>query len=229
MFFFHPADLLMIPAILLSLWAQMRVKGAYARYAAVQTQSGLTGVEVASRILNGARIDNVAIEPIPGELTDHYDSEKKKLRLSQSIHSGNSIAAVGIAAHEAGHALQDAQNYGPMRLRHSIYPLASLGSALAFPLIFIGLIFNFSFAGALIQAGILLYTAAVAFTLITLPVEFDASRRAVAILASTGQFSPDEMRGVRRVLSAAALTYVAAAAAAALQLLRLILIAQRRR
>lgn len=229
MFFFHPADFLMLPAILLSLWAQARVHGAYKKYAAIQTQSGITGAQVAQGILQGAQIHEVDIETVGGELTDHYDSENKKLRLSQNIHQGSSIAAVGIAAHEAGHALQDAQNYAPMRMRHAIYPLSRLGSGLAFPLIFIGIIFNFSLSGILIKAGIWLFSAAVAFTLITLPVEFDASRRAVAVLSSSGRFSQDELAGVRKVLNAAALTYVAAAATAALQLIRLILISQRRR
>jgi Zn-dependent membrane protease YugP len=229
MFFFHPADLLMIPALLLTLWAQSRVTGAYKKFSGIYTRSGLTGAEVAARILQGAQVHNVDIETVAGELTDHYDSEKKKLRLSQNIHGSNSIAAVGVAAHEAGHALQDAESYGPMRLRHAIYPLSSLGSTLAFPLILIGLLVNFSWAGVLIQAGIWLFTAAVAFTLITLPVEFDASRRAVKILSASGQFDQAEIAGVRKVLNAAALTYVAAAATAALQLLRLVLIAQRRR
>jgi len=224
----HPSSLLMIPAIIIAIWAQMRVKSAYQRYARVPTRNGLTGVETAENILRAAGALAVAIEPIPGQMTDHYDPVKNTLRLSRDVYAGNSIAAVGIAAHEAGHALQAAQNYAPMRLRHFMYPISSLGSTLAFPLILIGIFFNSTVSGLLINLGIWLFSAAVAFTLVTLPVEFDASRRAVKALAAGGLLSAEELSGVRKVLNAAALTYVAAAAVAILQLLRLLLLARSR-
>ncbi len=227
-FYFHPADLLMIPAMIIAVWAQWRVKSAYGRYASVKTQSGLTGAEIAHQILQQARVDNVPIETTPGELTDHYDPLKKVLRLSDAVYSGTSIAALGIAAHEVGHAIQDAGGYAPMKLRHFIYPLSSWGSKLAFPLILIGLIFNFAYSSVLINLGIWLFTAAVAFTIVTLPVEFNASSRAVKALAAGGYMSRDELDGVQKVLGAAAMTYVAAAAGAVLQLVRLLLIARGR-
>ncbi len=228
MFFFHPADLLMIPAIVMALWAQARVKSAYAKYSRIGTRSGMTGAEAAQRILYSAGVNGVELGMVPGEMTDHYDPARKCVNLSQGVYASSSVAALGIAAHEVGHAIQDAQGYAPMRLRHFIYPISNIGSTLSFPLIFIGMIFNQSGMGWLISLGIYLFSAAVAFTIITLPVEFDASRRAVRALASGGQLTEDELRGVRKVLSAAALTYVAAAAAAVLQLLRLLIIARGR-
>ncbi len=228
MFFFHPADFLMIPAIVMALWAQARVKSAYAKYSKIGTRSGMTGAEAAQRILSGAGVNGVELGVVPGEMTDHYDPAQKRVNLSQGVYAGSSVAALGIAAHEVGHAIQDAQSYAPMRLRHFIYPISSIGSTLAFPLILIGMIFNQSGMGWLISLGIYLFSAAVAFTIITLPVEFDASRRAVRALASGGYLTDDELRGVKKVLTAAALTYVAAAAAAVLQLLRLLIIARGR-
>ena len=228
MFMFHPADLLILPAIIIALWAQARVSRAYRRYAAIETRSRMTGAQAAWQILQEAHITTVDIETVPGEMTDHYDPVKKVLRLSRDVYGGSSIAAVGIAAHEVGHAIQDANGYAPMKLRHLMYPISSLGSTLAFPLILIGLIFNFAYSSLLISLGIWLFTAAVAFTLVTLPVEFDASRRAIKALAAGGYLSQEELGGVRKVLGAAAMTYVAAAATAVLQLLRLLLIARSR-
>ena len=223
-FFFHPADLLMIPAMIIAVWAQVRVKAAYQKYASIQTRSGMTGAQVAQHILQNANVSNVPIEVTPGEMTDHYDPVKKVLRLSGSVYGGTSIAALGIAAHEVGHAIQDASGYAPMKVRHLVYPISRLGSMLAFPLIFAGFILNFSFSSVLINLGIWLFTAAVAFTIVTLPVEFNASSRAVQALTAGGYMSQDELRGVRKVLGAAAMTYVAAAAAAVLQLVRFLLI-----
>ena len=228
MFMFHPADLLILPAIIIALWAQARVSRAYRKYAAIETRSRMTGAQAAWQILQEANITTVNIETVPGEMTDHYDPVKKVLRLSRDVCGGSSIAAVGIAAHEVGHAIQDANGYAPMKLRHLMYPISSLGSTLAFPLILIGLIFNFAYSSLLISLGIWLFTAAVAFTLVTLPVEFDASRRAIKALAAGGYLSQEELGGVRKVLGAAAMTYVAAAATAVLQLLRLLLIARSR-
>jgi len=227
-FFFHPADLLMIPAMIIAVWAQIRVKSAYQKYAAIQTRSGMTGAQVAQHILQNANVSNVPIEVTPGEMTDHYDPVKKVLRLSGSVYGGTSIAALGIAAHEVGHAIQDASGYAPMKVRHLVYPISRLGSMLAFPLIFAGFILNFSFSSVLINLGIWLFTAAVAFTIVTLPVEFNASSRAVQALTAGGYMSQDELRGVQKVLGAAAITYVAAAAAAVLQLIRFLLIVRGR-
>ncbi len=241
-YMFHPADLLLIPAILFALWAQARVRGAYAKYSKVGVRAGLTGADVARFILRdqstsvaqaggkAALSEVVNLECIPGEMTDHYDPRDKTLRLSEGVYHGRSIAALGIAAHEVGHALQDADNYAPMQLRQLMYPASSIGSTLAFPLIFGGLILGYMGYAVpwLITAGIWLFAAAVAFTIVTLPVEFNASRRALLALANGRYLTEEELDGARAVLSAAALTYVAAAAAAILQLIRLILITQRR-
>lgn len=227
-YMFHPANLLMIPAMIIAIWAQIRVKSAYAKYASVRTRAGATGAQVAYQIMQQAHITDVAIEPIAGRMTDHYSPKEKVLRLSEGVYGGNSIAALGIAAHEVGHAIQDANSYAPMQFRHFIYPVSQLGSTLAFPLIFAGLLFNLPFGATLLNLGIGMFTAAVAFTLLTLPVEFDASRRAVKALAAGGYMTPEELAGVRKVLGAAAMTYVAAAAAALLQLLRLIMMARSR-
>ncbi|MFA7692096.1 MAG: zinc metallopeptidase [Candidatus Hydrogenedentes bacterium] len=225
---FYPVDILIIPAIIFALWAQFRVKSAYQKYAKIRTESGITGADVARKIMMRAEVKNVNIEAIPGELTDHYDPTKKVLRLSSEVYSGTSISALGIAAHEVGHAIQDAKDYKYMRLRHLMYPISSIGSTLAFPLFFIGLIFNFTFSAILIRVGIWMFSAAVAFTVVTLPVEFDASRRAIQALEAGGFMSREEISGVRYVLGAAAMTYVAAAATAVIQLLRLIMIARSR-
>lgn len=241
-YMFHPADLLLIPAILFALWAQAKVRGAYAKYSKVGVRTGLTGADVARLILRdqsmsvahaggrAALSEAVSLECIPGEMTDHYDPRDKTLRLSEGVYHGRSIAALGIAAHEVGHALQDAGNYAPMQLRQVMYPVSSIGSTLAFPMIFGGLILGYMGYAVpwLITAGIWLFAAAVAFTIVTLPVEFNASRRALLALANGGYLTQEELEGARAVLSAAALTYVAAAAAAILQLVRLILITQRR-
>ncbi|HRZ17654.1 MAG TPA: zinc metallopeptidase [Candidatus Hydrogenedentes bacterium] len=225
---FHPADLLMIPAMVFALWAQARVKHAYGKYSQITTRSGMTGADVAAVILENAGVRNVSLGLVPGEMTDHYDPAVKRVNLSQEVGGGRSIAALGIAAHEVGHAIQDAQGYAPMKLRHFMYPVSSIGSTLAFPLIFAGLIFGGNGFGFLLQLGIYLFSAAVAFTIVTLPVEFDASRRAVKALSAGGYLTDDEMRGVRKVLGAAAMTYVAAAAAAVLNLLRILIIARGR-
>ncbi len=227
-FMFHPSTLLLIPAVILTIWAQAKVKSAYKKYAQVQTHNRITGAEAARQIMHTAGIGGLPVESVPGEMTDHYDPKAKVVRLSQGVYGSASIAALGIAAHEVGHAIQDAQGYAPMRLRHFMYPVSALGSRLAFPLIIGGLIFGASGGGFLLTLGIWLFSAAVAFTIVTLPVEFDASRRAVKALASGGYLSTEELAGVRKVLNAAALTYVAAAAVAVLQLVRLLLISRGR-
>lgn len=221
MLFFDPLYLIIVaPAFILSLIAQMWVKSAYATNSRKLTSTGYSGAEAAREILFRNGIANVDIEPAEGFLTDHYDPGNKVLRLSPEVYRGRTLAAVGIAAHEAGHALQDAEAYAPLRLRTALVPITMVGSNLAWPLLFIGLIFQ---AAALIKLGIIFFTGAVAFQLVTLPVEFNASRRALAALRQTGIVTSTEIGGVRNVLTAAAMTYVAAAAAAILQLLYFLL------
>jgi Zn-dependent membrane protease YugP len=218
---FYPETLiLIIPAFLLAIYAQYKVRSAYARYLQVPTQRRITAREAAEYILRSAGITNVQIECIRQPLGDHYDPRRRKLRLSAP--DSASVAAVGVAAHEAGHALQHAQGYAPLALRSAIVPLAMLGSQLALPLFFLGLVFQ---AASLVNLGIILFAAAVLFTLVTLPVEFNASRRAVAALRSAGLVTEGELGAVKEVLTAAALTYVASAAMAVAQLLGLLMIA----
>lgn len=223
--------LLTVVGLVLAGGAQLMVKGAYAKWSQVGARSGMTGADVARRMMREENIYDVELECIPGELTDHYDPTAKVVRLSQDVYYGNSIAALGIAAHEVGHVIQHARGYAPMQLRNFIYPVSALGSNLGVWLIIIGLMLS---AGAssgmffLVKLGIWLFAAAVAFTLITLPVEFDASRRAKLALAHGGMLDAEEMFGVRKVLGAAAMTYVAAAATAVMQLLYWISVANRR-
>lgn len=213
---------LIVPALAFSLYAQYRVWSTYSKYAQERSASGLTAAQAARRLLDRAGLYDVKIEAVPGQLTDHYDPRTKTLRLSAP--ESRSVAAIGVAAHEAGHALQDAQGYAPLVLRNAVVPVASFGSWLALPLFFLGWIASFQ---PLMLAGILFFAGVVFFTLITLPVEFDASRRAVQILQESGTIvERSELRAVQKVLSAAALTYVAAAAMAVLQLIRLLLIAR---
>jgi len=218
---FYPETLiLLIPAFLLAIYAQFKVRSAYSKYLQVPTQRRITAREAAEHILKSAGITNVQIEAIHQPLGDHYDPRRRKLRLSAP--DSASVAAVGVAAHEAGHALQHAQGYAPLALRSAIVPMAMFGSQLAFPLFFIGLIFQ---AASLVNIGIILFSAAVLFTLVTLPVEFNASRRAMAALRSAGLVTERELGAVKEVLSAAALTYVASAAMAIAQLLSMLMIA----
>ena len=222
-FFMGPSILILLPALVLAIYAQYKVRSTYARYARVRTARGTTALQAAQNVLAGEQITDVAIEGVKGTLSDHYDPRGKVLRLSDP--QSQSVAAVGIAAHEAGHAIQHTRGYRPLVLRTSIVPLANFGSQLAFPLFFIGLIFRYQ---PLVTVGILAFSLAVVFTLITLPVEFDASRRAVLALRSTGLVNEEELGAVKEVLFAAALTYVAAAAMAALQLLMLLSLNRRR-
>ncbi len=218
--------LLILGALALSLLAQVLVNSRFERYRKVPTASGLTGGEVARQLLDDAGLRNVRIERVSGRLTDHYDPQAKVLRLSPQTMDGANVAALGVAAHETGHALQDADAYAPLQLRTACVRTAGIGSQAAWPLFLAGLIFNFR---PLVLIGIALYTAMVAFTLITLPVELNASRRALTLLENGGYLTSGEMPGARSVLSAAALTYVASALMAVLQLLRLIAIAGNRR
>jgi len=217
---------IVIPALLLALYAQARVRSTYAKYSQVRSSNGLTGAQAAAEILRRNGLSNVQIDQTGGVLSDHYDPRSRVLALSSDVYSGASVAAVGVAAHETGHALQHARGYAPLALRSTLVPTANFGSTLAFPLFLAGLWLN---SGVLMQIGIVAYSLAVAFTVVTLPVEFDASARAMRALQEEGLVTPDELQGVRSVLRAAALTYVAAAATAALTLLRLVLLANRRR
>ena len=224
MFFWDPTFILLIPAILLAIWAQMRVKSAYAGWSDIVTDRRITGADAARMILDSHNLD-VKIEPIRGKLTDNYDPKRKVLHLSEGVYDSPSVAAVGIAAHECGHAIQHANGYVPLKVRNSIVPVVSLGSNLAFPIFFFGLIFSIP---TLLKIGLWLFAGVVAFQLITLPVEFDASHRALKTLDRMAILSPEELAGAREVLTAAALTYVAAALMAILNFLRLFLLSRRR-
>ena len=224
---FDPTYILVIIGIIITMWAQGKMKTTFAKYSRVRSMSGMTGQEVARRILMANGIFDVTVEPVAGQLTDHYDPRSKVVKLSEVIYNSTSVAAVGVAAHECGHAIQDNQEYLPLRLRSAIVPVANLGSTLSWPMILIGVLMANagSYAGySLISVGILCFSLAVLFQLVTLPVELDASRRALRQLNATGILPPEEQQQTRAVLSAAALTYVAAAAASMLQLLRLVIL-----
>lgn len=220
------------PAIIFSMWAQYKVKNSYRRYSKVAASSGLSGSELARMLLDRNGLNDVAVEPIAGELTDNYDPRMKVLRLSNDIYSGRSLAALGVAAHETGHALQDKGGYLPMRFRSGLVPVASFGSRLAPMLILAGIFLLYSrllLGNIFLEIGIVLFAVAVLFQLITLPVEFNASSRALAALSGGGYIRREEYDGAKKVLSAAALTYLAAALASIMQLIYFILLSQRRR
>ena len=221
-YWFDPTYMLVLIGLLLSLGASALVKNTFAKYSKVRSMSGLTGAEAARRVLNASGIYDVRIERVAGNLTDHYDPRSKVLRLSSSTYGSNSVAAVCVAAHECGHAVQDAKHYGPLVLRSTLVPAANLGSTAAWPIFILGLIFSMR---PLLTLGILLFGLAVLFQLVTLPVEINASTRAVRILENTGILTSGELTGGKAVLRAAALTYVASLAASILQLLRLIILA----
>ncbi len=217
-----PTYYLVIIGVLISLFASARVKATFSKYAHCRSMAGITGAQAAERTLHMAGIYDVTIRHIPGNLSDHYDPGNKTLNLSDSVYRSDSVAAVGVAAHECGHAIQHQKHYAPLSIRGAIVPVANLGSTLAWPLILMGMFF--SQGTMLIQAGILCFFFFFIFQLVTLPVEFNASRRALSILGSTGMLNSDELGKTRKVLGAAALTYVAGAAASILQLLRLFLL-----
>ena len=219
---FDPTYILLIIGMLLSLAASAKLKSTFAIYRRMESASGMTGAEAAQRILRNAGVYDVRIEPISGELTDHYDPRTKVVRLSEPIYNKTSLAAVGVAAHECGHAIQHATNYAPLSIRSAIVPIANFGSTLSWPLFLAGLVLSIR---PLLTAGILLFTAAVLFQLVTLPVEINASSRALKLLNADGILAPQEVRGAKKVLTAAALTYVAALASFILQLLRLLILA----
>lgn len=225
MFFFDSTIFILIPAIILTFYAQYMVKTTYSKYSKILAKNGLSGKETAEELLLQNDLTNIKIEPIEGKLSDHYDPRQKKLSLSKEIYYGKSIAAQGIVAHEVGHALQDAKNYFPLSLRSNLVPVTNIGSSMAVPLFLIGFIFSFP---ALMDIGIIAFSLAVLFQLVTLPVELDASKRAIGLLVRANIISGSEVVLVKKVLNAAALTYVAAASVAVFQLLRLIVLRNRR-
>ena len=224
--FFDPTMVLLIPAVIFSMWAQFKVKGTFSRYSEIRARRGVTADQVSRALLDRFGLQGIRVERIAGELTDHYDPGAKVLRLSDSVAGNSSIAAIGVAAHEVGHAVQDKEGYQFLRLRNAIVPAVNIGSTLSMPLFLIGL-----FMGSmnLLNLGIILFCGVLVFHLVTLPVEFDASARALKLLSETGLLANDEIGGAKSVLDAAALTYVAALVMTILQLVRLIALRNMRR
>lgn len=216
-----PTLVLVVPAFLLALWAQFKVKATFDRFAKEPAAAGLTGAEVARRLLDASGLWDVPIERVPGRLSDHYDPRSRTLRLSDAVYASGSVAALSVAAHETGHAVQHARGYLPLAFRNGLFPVAHFGSQLALPLFFAGLLLAWE---PLLTLGILLFLGALAFQVVTLPVEFDASSRAMAMLARGGFLTAAELGKARRVLTAAALTYVAGVAVAVSELIRLLVL-----
>ena len=228
-YYWDPTYILVVIGAVICMIASARVKGTFNKYSQLRSMSGMNGAQVAQRVLQAAGIYDVQVRHVSGSLTDHYDPRTKTVNLSDPVYNATSVAALGVAAHECGHAIQHAKSYAPLSIRSALVPIANFGSMLAWPVILIGLFFNTRSSGLILDIGILLCSAAVLFQLVTLPVEFDASRRALVMLRTQGILADDELRYTRRVLKSAALTYVASAAAAILQLLRIILITNGRR
>lgn len=218
--------ILVLPAVLLSVWASMKVNSTFKRYSTVRPMGGMTGAEAARRVLDANGLYNVRIEHIRGNMTDHFDPRTNVIRLSDSVYGVSSISAIGVASHEAGHAVQYAKGYAPLKLRNAIIPITNIGSRLAMPLIILGILFaglgeQFIYVA---YAGIACFALSTLFQLLTLPTEFDASRRALMSMESYGLLYGDELDGAKKVLSAAAMTYIAALTVSVMQLLRLIII-----
>lgn len=228
-YYWDPTYILVVIGAVICMIASARVKGTFNKYSQLRSMSGMNGAQVAQRVLQAAGIYDVQVRHVSGSLTDHYDPRTKTVNLSDPVYNATSVAALGVAAHECGHAIQHAKSYAPLSIRSALVPIANFGSMLAWPVILIGLFFNTRSSGLIIDIGILLFSSAVLFQLVTLPVEFDASRRALVMLRTQGILADDELKYTRRVLKSAALTYVASAAAAILQLLRIILITNGRR
>jgi hypothetical protein len=227
--FFDSTYILVLIGVVICLIASRKMNATFNRYSRVRNHSGMTGREAAERILRQAGIYDVRVERVAGNLTDHYDPSNKVLRLSDATYGSNSVAAMGVAAHECGHAIQHATGYVPLSVRGALVPVANFGSTIAWPLIILGLFIGGNSSVLLLNLGILAFSLAVLFQIVTLPVEFNASRRAVNILDSTHMLYPDEVDATKKVLKAAALTYVASAASAILQLLRILLLTGNRR
>lgn len=218
----------MIPCLILSLYCSAKVNSTFNKYSKVANKRGITGAQAAQQVLTANGVTGVRIEPVSGKLTDHFDPRTNTIRLSEAVYNNTSVAAVGVAAHEAGHAVQHAQDYMPNKIRSAIVPVANIGSKLSWVLIFIGFLLPVQY-NFVITLGIIFFSLSVLFTLVTLPVEFNASKRALATIKGTNLLYDDEYTGAKKTLSAAAMTYVAAAATAIAQLLRLVLLANRRR
>lgn len=212
--------ILVVPALLLAIWAQVQVKTTYRKYSRVPNSRGMTGAYAAQAVLNFYGITDVHIERVSGNLTDHYDPRSKVIRLSDGVYNNSTVAAIGIACHEAGHAAQHAENYAPIKIRNAIIPVCNIGSTIGIPLALIGWIFSFSI---LIYVGLGLYAAVFIFQVVTLPVEFNASRRAIKVIDETQLLRDDEIGGAKKVLAAAAMTYVASMIVSLANLLRLLL------
>lgn len=227
MFWYDSTYYLILIGVIISALASARVRSTYSKYSRVRSMSGMTGAEAAERILHTAGIYDVQVTRVSGSLTDHYDPRNKVLRLSDSVYGQSSVAAIGVAAHECGHAIQHNKGYAPLNIRTAIVPAANIGSQLSWPLFLIGLLINGNTGRYMMAAGIVLFSLALLFQIVTLPVEFNASSRAVKILGDTGILREDELPYTKKVLGAAAMTYVAAALASLLQLLRLLLLANR--
>ncbi len=228
-FGYDPTIIFALIGLVLSLIASARVNATFSKYSKVRSYSGMTGAMAAERILHSQGIYDVKIEHVSGKLSDHYDPRNKVLRLSDSTYNNQSVAAIGVAAHECGHAVQHAKGYAPLNLRSALVPVANLGSHLGYILVIIGLLFSSTSGSLFITVGLIAFSMAVLFQIVTLPVEFNASSRALVLLEQNGILGSSEVKQSKKVLSAAAMTYVAAAATAILQLLRLIMIANSRR
>ena len=227
--YFDPTYMLVIIGVIICMLASAKMNSTFNKYSRVRNHSGMTGREAAEQILHRAGIYDVRVERVSGNLTDHYDPRSKVLRLSDATYGQCSVAALGVAAHECGHAIQHQVGYAPLKFRSALVPIANFGSTIAWPLIIIGLFFGSRSSVMFLNLGILAFSLAVLFQIVTLPVEFNASGRAICILGNSGMLYPEEVRSTRKVLTAAALTYVAGAASAILQLLRIILLTNSRR
>lgn len=227
--FYDPTYILVMIGVVICLLASANMNSTFSKYSRVRSHSGMTGKEAAEALLHREGIYDVRVEYVAGNLTDHYDPRSKVLRLSDATYQQTSVAAIGVAAHECGHAIQHARGYAPLSIRSALVPVANFGSSIAWPLIIIGLIMNSQTSQLFLNLGVIAFSMAVLFQIVTLPVELNASRRALKILGNTGMLYPDEVRETRKVLTAAALTYIAGAASAILQLLRLIMISNSRR
>ena len=223
-YYIDPTYLILIPAILISAWAQFKVSSTFNKYSTVRSINGYTGAQVARILLNDAGLQEVEIQQVPGRLSDHYDPRAKVLRLSSDVYGSTSVASIGVAAHEVGHVIQDKESYSALVFRNAIVPVVNFSSSLSWILFFIGILLSYS---TLVTIGIILFSVVVLFQLVTLPVEFNASSRALKLLEARGILYDKEVEGARKVLSAAALTYVAATLMAVLQLVRLIAISNR--
>ena len=233
-YYFDPTYILVVIGLIISVWAQITVQSTFNKYSRVRVSRGITGSDAARQVLAHGGVRDVAIKGIRGSMTDHYDPRDNSISLSETVCGASTAAAIGVAAHEAGHALQHAEGYGPIKLRMTIIPICNFASSLAMPLFLLGILFSSlnpetSFGFLMMQAGIIAFSVAVFFQVVTLPVEFNASRRAMKALEATGYYTEEELDGARRVLRAAAMTYVAALAVSLLQILRLIILSNNRR